>query len=115
MHDFAVYFSETDAAADLRERVATFSKSTMIDYINIHDAADPNTYLKNMQQAVPELNGNDATTLWTGDDTKWTRLIEGFKSAECWIVGTTVTKANIATMDPKDALVDYYRNLVGAP
>ncbi len=118
VHDFAVYFSETDATADLQERVATFSKSTMTDYIRVHDATRPGEYLKNMQQAVPELKGSDTTTLWTGDDQKWTRLIEGFKSAEGWIVGTTVTKANVATIstDSKDTtLVDYYRTLVGAP
>ena len=118
VHDFAIYFSETDAAADLRERVATFSKSTMIDYLKTHDATDPNRYLQNMQKAVPELNGSDPTTLWTGDDAQWARLMEGFKSAEGWVVGTTVTKADVSTIstDPKDAaLVAYYKTLVGAP
>lgn len=115
MHDFAIYFSETDASADLRERVATFERGRMIDYIRAHDATNPTGYLKNMQKAVPELKGDAPTTMWTTDSKKWDRLIEGFKSAEGWVVGSTITAANVGAIsaNPKDAaVVAYYQNLL---
>jgi hypothetical protein len=75
----------------------------------------PDAYIKDMNRAVA-VSADDQTSVWTGDDTKWADLIKGFKSAEGWKVGTTVTAANVKTLssDAKDAaLIAYYQKLLG--
>jgi hypothetical protein len=75
----------------------------------------PEEYLQNMQLAVA-VRGSDATSVCTGDDAKWASLMKGFKSAEGWKEGTTVTAANVNSLstDAKDApLIACYQSLFG--
>jgi 3-phenylpropionate/cinnamic acid dioxygenase small subunit len=66
-----------------------------------------------MQRAVPA-NENDLTAAWTVDDAKWASLVAGFKAAEGWKVGTTVTTEKLSS-DPKNAtLVAYYQRPLGS-
>ncbi|HEY2860140.1 MAG TPA: DUF4157 domain-containing protein [Terracidiphilus sp.] len=120
VHHFAIYLTEADASADLRERVAPYS--TIIAYIRVHlgnSAKDnnrsPEDYVKDMQRAVA-VNENDPCSSWTADPAKWANLIKGFKSAEGWKEVEPITAANVKgrSSDPKDAsLITYYEGLLG--
>jgi hypothetical protein len=120
IHHFAIYFSVADAAADLRERVRQFQ--TIGSYIRAHLGANPKDnnsftdYIANMQKVVA-VNENDPTSAWTTDDTRWASLVEGFKSAEGWREGNTITSANVKTIstNPADApIIAYYQGLLGS-
>lgn len=119
VHDFAIYFSAADGAADLRDRVKAFS--TIGAHVRAHlgrNPADKNNfdvYITNMRNKA-KVTADDPTSMWTKDDAKWAELLEGFQAAEGWNEGTTLTAANIGTIssDPKDAAtVAYYRILLG--
>jgi hypothetical protein len=119
VHDFAIYFSLADGSADLRDRVKGFT--TIDAHVHAHlgnNAADKNNfddYITNMQKKV-KVSADDPTLKWTKDDAKWAELLEGYKSAELWNEGNTITAANVNTIstDPKQAaVVAYYRVLLG--
>jgi len=121
VHHFAIYLNEADASEDLKERVRPFA--TMIAYIRVHlgksskeKNRSPEDYIKDMQRAVA-VNANDPAVAWTDDAEKWASLIKGFKSAEGWKEGTTITPAKLKELssDPKNAaLVAYYQKLLGS-
>jgi hypothetical protein len=120
IHHFAIYFSVADAAADLRERVQQFQ--TIGSYVRAHLGKNPKDknnfadYITNMQKVVA-VTENDPTSAWTADDTRWASLVEGFKSAEGWREGNTITAANVKTIstNPTDApIIAYYQNLLGS-
>lgn len=119
VHDFAIYFSVSDGSADLRERVKGFT--TIGDHVRAHLGKNPSdnnnfdVYITNMQKMV-KVTPDDLTSKWTKDDAKWAELLEGYKSAELWLPGNTITAANVGTVstDPKQAaVVAYYRALLG--
>jgi Domain of unknown function (DUF4157) len=120
VHDFAIYLKEDDAGLDLQERMKPFS--TMLAYIKVHlgnrasdKNASPEEYIQHMQRAVP-VNEGDSPASWMADAAKWAKLIKGFKAAEGWNEGTTITPAKLKELssDPKNAaLVDYYQKLLG--
>lgn len=126
-HDFAIYLSFEDGAADLRDRVRQFA--TIGGHVRAHlgnNPADNNsfdTYITNMQKKA-KVSPDDPTANWTTTNEKWKELLEGFKSAEGWVDKESkewkepLTAANVGarSSDPKDAhVVAYYRILLGAP
>jgi hypothetical protein len=119
VHDFAIYFSLADGSADLRDRVKGFT--TIDAHVRAHLGSNPSDknnfddYITNMQKKV-KVTADDPTSKWTKDDAKWAELLEGYKSAELWNEGNTITAANVNTIstDPKQAaVVAYYRVLLG--
>ena len=121
-HHFAIYFTEDDASADLKERVRP--AGTILNYIKTHlgnnpkdKNRSPEEYITDMNRVLTDkVNGGDATASWTDDAAKWANLMRGFKSAEGWKVGTTITSGNVKTLSSKaqdSALIAYYQKLLG--
>jgi hypothetical protein len=116
VHHFAIYFSVADASSDLRERVKQYK--TIGNYIRAHlgnnpkDKNNPTTYLTNIQRVVA-VGENDPTSAWTSDVSKWSQLLEGFRSAEGWHEGKTITAGNIGSLSGDAAAIAYYKNLLG--
>jgi hypothetical protein len=120
-HHFAIYLSEADASADLKERVK--GKGTVLNYVTIHlgnRAADKNesaeTYINHMNSAV-KVSAGDPIDSWASDASKWDDLIKGFKAAEGWNPSPKVITASTVdslSTEAKDApLIAYYKKLLG--
>ncbi|HYE13191.1 MAG TPA: DUF4157 domain-containing protein [Pyrinomonadaceae bacterium] len=121
-HHFAIYFTAEDGAADLRDRIKTFQ--TVGNHVRAHLGNNPKEnnnfelYIEHIQSAAPGVSEGTPTSEWTTDDAKWRQLLAGYKKAEGWKEGKTLTAANVGTVssDPKDApAVEYYKTLLGAP
>jgi hypothetical protein len=122
-YDRALYNSEQDSEADLRENMG--KSATVGSYIENHHLGpgdNPKVYYSNLQAALTSvdrtliISPGDPTSKWVTNNDSWEKLFKAFRSAEGWFGGEAITTSNVdsTSSKPEDApLVAYYKSLLG--